>query len=123
MGPSPSACLLYANACYNFKMGELTKKDKSSSDISKVTDGLNAVDALKAAAKAIANKSPEILTGVLAHVLPPVLPLVRLFHAGAKNNFLKQLTVEAGKGGFQQVHAATLAESGLMSPTSLPPVT
>lgn len=76
-------------------MSELVKKEKASSDISKVTDGLNALDAVKAAAKAIGSESPEILTGVLATVLPSSLPLVRLFHAGAKNNFLKQLVVEA----------------------------
>lgn len=75
-------------------MGEITKKENPSSDISKVTDGLNVFDALKAAAKAIGTESPEILTGVLATVLPPVLPIVRLFHAGAKNNLIKQIVIE-----------------------------
>lgn len=76
-------------------MGELTKKEKPSSDISKVTDGLNALDALKAAAKALGSESPEIATGVLSVVLPSALPVVRLFHAGAKMNLLKQVMVEA----------------------------
>jgi hypothetical protein len=75
-------------------MSELIKREKPSADISKVTDGLNVFDALKAAAKAIANESPEILTGVLATVLPPALPVVRLFHAGAKNNLIRQIVVE-----------------------------
>lgn len=97
MSPSPSARLLYSNACYNSQMGELTKNknENPSSDISRVTDGLNALDAVKAAAKAIGSESPEIMTGVLAAVLPSSLPLVRLVHASAKGNFLKQLMVEA----------------------------
>lgn len=73
----------------------IARKEQPSADISGATDGLNALDALKAAARALASESPEILTGVLANVLPSSLPLVRLFHAGAKQNFIKQLMVEA----------------------------
>jgi len=68
--------------------------EKASRDISQAADSPNALQAFKGAVKAISEESPEILTGILAQVLPPALIPVRMFHATAKGHFLKQLMIE-----------------------------
>jgi hypothetical protein len=51
------------------------------------------IDSLALLKKAI-EESPEILTGVLGTLIPGALLPARLFHAGLKGQFAKQLTVE-----------------------------
>lgn len=72
----------------------MTDKEKPSQEITRAADSPNAFVAFKGAMRAIYEESPEILTGVLGSVLPQALIPVRIFHATAKGQFLRQLMAE-----------------------------
>ena len=75
----------------------MDKSLKPSQSIANAADSNNALTAFKGAIRAMIEESPEILTGILGTILPPALIPIRLFHATAKGQFLRQLMVELEK--------------------------